>query len=115
MALWTRALRFYPHIPDPSTEITEFAAKDRSRHIEWAPNEKVAAETAVGAAIGGARAMCCMKHVGLNVAADPIFTAAYTGVRAGLCHRGGGRPRHALLPERAGQPLLRHERAHSHA
>ena len=68
----------------PSTEITEFAAKDRSRHIEWAPNEKVAAETAVGAAIGGARAMCCMKHVGLNVAADPIFTAAYTGVRAGL-------------------------------
>lgn len=68
----------------PSTEITEFAAKDTSRHVEWAPNEKVAAEVAVGASIGGARAMCCMKHVGLNVAADPVFTAAYTGVSGGL-------------------------------
>ncbi len=68
----------------PSTEITEFAAKDTTRHIEWAPNEKVAAEVASGAAIGGAKAMCCMKHVGMNVAADPVFTAAYTGVRGAL-------------------------------
>lgn len=68
----------------PSTEITEFAAKSRDIHIEWAPNEKVAVEVAAGAAIGGARAMSCMKHVGVNVAADPLFTMAYTGVRAGL-------------------------------
>ena len=68
----------------PSTEITEYAAKYDEIYCEWAPNEKVAAEVAVGASIGGARAMCCMKHVGLNVAADPVFTAAYTGVSGGL-------------------------------
>ena len=68
----------------PSTEITEFAAKYEEIYAEWAPNEKVAVEVATGAAIAGARAAACMKHVGFNVAADPAFTASYTGVNAGL-------------------------------
>ncbi len=68
----------------PSTEITEFAALCPEMKCEWATNEKVAVETAFGAALGGVRALSCMKHVGVNVAADPLFTAAYTGVRGGL-------------------------------
>ena len=70
----------------PSTEITENMAKYSKDEVycEWAPNEKVALEGAIGASMGGARAICCMKHVGVNVAADPLFTAAYTGVRGGL-------------------------------
>ncbi len=68
----------------PSTEITEAAAKYDEIYTEWAPNEKVAAEVAAGAAIGGARSFCGMKHVGLNVAADPIFTMSYIGVNAGM-------------------------------
>ncbi len=68
----------------PSTEITETLAKLPGVYCEWSPNEKVSAEVAIGAAIDGARAMCCMKHVGLNVAADPLFTAAYAGVNGGL-------------------------------
>ena len=68
----------------PSTEITEQIAKYDQIYSEWSPNEKVALEVAVGAAIAGARAICSMKHVGLNVAADPLFTASYTGVNAGL-------------------------------
>lgn len=70
----------------PSTEITEFIAtydKDEV-YCEWAPNEKVACEVCIGASIGGARSMSCMKHVGLNVMADPVFTASYTGVNGGL-------------------------------
>ena len=68
----------------PSTEITESIAKYDEVYAEWAPNEKVALEVAIGASVGGARALCCMKHVGLNVAADPLFTASYTGVNGGL-------------------------------
>lgn len=68
----------------PSTEITEFAAKYKEIYAEWAPNEKVALETAFGASLAGKRSFCGMKHVGLNVAADPLFTVAYTGVNAGL-------------------------------
>ncbi len=68
----------------PSTEITEAAAKYPEVYAEWAPNEKVALEVGIGASVAGARAMVCMKHVGLNVAADPLFTAAYTGVNGGL-------------------------------
>lgn len=70
----------------PSTEITEFASTypEDIMHTEWAPNEKVACETAVGACIAGARSFTAMKHVGLNVAADPLFTASYTGVNGGL-------------------------------
>ena len=68
----------------PSTEITEEAAKYPEIYCEWAPNEKVALEVAHGAAVGGKRAACCMKHVGLNVAADPLFTISYQGVEAGL-------------------------------
>ena len=68
----------------PSTEITEEAAKYKEIYAEWAPNEKVAMESAFGAALSGRRAFCGMKHVGLNVAADPLFTIAYTGTGAGL-------------------------------
>ncbi len=68
----------------PSTEVTEFIAKYDEIYSEWAPNEKVAMEVALGAAISGARSFCAMKHVGLNVAADPLFTASYTGVNAGM-------------------------------
>lgn len=68
----------------PSTEITENIAKYDMIYSEWSPNEKVALEVAVGASIAGARAICSMKHVGLNVAADPLFTASYTGVNGGL-------------------------------
>ncbi|MBQ3004762.1 MAG: indolepyruvate ferredoxin oxidoreductase subunit alpha [Clostridia bacterium] len=68
----------------PSTEVTEFAATYDEMYCEWAPNEKVAMESALGAAIAGARAFCGMKHVGLNVAADPLYTASYTGVNGGL-------------------------------
>lgn len=68
----------------PSTEITENIAKYDEVYTEWAPNEKVAAEVAIGASIGGARSMSCMKHVGMNVMADPLFTVSYTGVNGGL-------------------------------
>ncbi|HEY8500405.1 MAG TPA: indolepyruvate ferredoxin oxidoreductase subunit alpha [Clostridia bacterium] len=68
----------------PSTEITEYIAKYDDIYAEWAPNEKVALEVAIGASFGGARAVCSMKHVGLNVAADPLFTASYTGIIGGL-------------------------------
>ena len=68
----------------PSTEITEYAAKYDEIYCEWAPNEKVGLEVAFGASLGGARAAACMKHVGLNVAADPLFTMSYTGVNGGL-------------------------------
>ena len=68
----------------PSTEITEAAAKYEEIYAEWAPNEKVAMETAFGAALAGARSFCAMKHVGMNVAADPMFTLSYTGVTGGM-------------------------------
>lgn len=68
----------------PSTEITENIATYKDIYAEWSPNEKVALEVTLGASIAGARALCSMKHVGLNVAADPLFTAAYTGVNGGL-------------------------------
>ncbi len=68
----------------PSTEITEAVAKYKEVYAEWAPNEKVAMEAAFGAALSGKRSFCGMKHVGLNVAADPLFTISYTGVNAGM-------------------------------
>ena len=68
----------------PSTEITEYAAKYKEIYAEWAPNEKVAVEAAFGACVAGKRSFCSMKHVGLNVAADPVFTISYTGVNAGM-------------------------------
>jgi len=77
-----RVVSSYPGTP--STEITENIVKYDEIYAEWAPNEKVAAEVAIGASIGGARAMSCMKHVGLNVMADPVFTVSYTGVNGGL-------------------------------
>lgn len=77
-----RLVASYPGTP--STEITEEIVKFEEIYAEWSPNEKVACEVALGAAIGGARAMTCMKHVGLNVMADPVFTASYTGVNGGF-------------------------------
>ena len=68
----------------PSTEITEAVAKYKEIYAEWAPNEKVAMEAAFGASLAGRRSFCGMKHVGLNVAADPLFTISYTGVNAGM-------------------------------
>ena len=68
----------------PSTEITECVAKYPQVYAEWAPNEKVAMEAAFGAALAGKRSFCGMKHVGLNVAADPLFTVGYTGINAGM-------------------------------
>jgi len=68
----------------PSTEITEFLALHDDIHSEWAPNEKVAMEVAFGASLAGMRSACAMKHVGLNVAADPLFTLSYTGVTGGM-------------------------------
>ncbi|MBQ2957223.1 MAG: indolepyruvate ferredoxin oxidoreductase subunit alpha [Clostridia bacterium] len=82
---WEAGVRLVSSYPGtPSTEITEFCSKYPDMYVEWASNEKVALEVGVGASLGGARALCCMKHVGLNVAADPLYTASYTGVGSGL-------------------------------
>ena len=67
----------------PSTEISENLAKYQEVYTEWAPNEKVALEVAFGASFAGVRSLACMKHVGLNVASDPLYTFSYTGVNGG--------------------------------
>ena len=77
-----RVVSSYPGTP--STEITESVSKFDDIYSEWAPNEKVAFEVAFGASFGGARSFCAMKHVGLNVAADPLYTASYIGVNGGM-------------------------------
>ena len=83
--LWEAGCTFVSSYPGtPSTEITEAAAKYPEIYAEWAPNEKVAMEAAFGASLAGKRSFCGMKHVGLNVAADPLFTISYTGVNAGM-------------------------------
>lgn len=83
--LYEAGCRFVSAYPGtPSTEIAETVAKYDEIYAEWAPNEKVAAEASIGASLGGARSFCAMKHVGLNVAADPLFTVSYTGVNGGL-------------------------------
>lgn len=83
--LYEAGCRFVSSYPGtPSTEITEEVAKYSEVYAEWAPNEKVAMESALGASFAGARSFCAMKHVGLNVAADPLYTAAYTGVNGGM-------------------------------
>ena len=99
----------------PSTEVTENAAKYDGIHVDWAPNEKVGVEVAVGASIGGVRSLSCMKHVGLNVAADPFFTAAYTGVTGGAvvlvaddngCHSSQNEQDSRYYGRSAGVPVL---------
>ncbi len=83
--LYEGGLGFVSSYPGtPSTEITEFLAKYDDIKSEWAPNEKVALEAAFGASLAGVRSACAMKHVGLNVAADPLFTLSYTGVNGGI-------------------------------
>lgn len=99
----------------PSTEVTENAAKYDGVHVEWAPNEKVGVEVAIGASVGGVRSLSCMKHVGLNVAADPFFTAAYTGVTGGAvilvaddngCHSSQNEQDSRYYGRSAGVPVL---------
>ena len=108
-----RVISSYPGTP--STEVTEAAAQYDEIHVEWAPNEKVGTEVAVGASIGGARSLSCMKHVGLNVAADPFFTAAYTGVTGGMvvlvaddngCHSSQNEQDSRFHGRAAGVPIL---------
>ena len=83
--LYEAGCRYVSSYPGtPSTEITEEVTQYGEIYAEWAPNEKVAMEAAIGASLAGARSFCAMKHVGMNVAADPMFTASYTGVNAGL-------------------------------
>lgn len=83
--LYESGCRFISSYPGtPSTEISEYAAEYDEMYAEWAPNEKVALEAALGAAIAGGRSFCAMKHVGLNVAADPLFITAYTGINGGM-------------------------------
>lgn len=83
--LYEAGCKFVSSYPGtPSTEITECAAKYEEIYAEWAPNEKVAMESAYGASLAGKRSFCGMKHVGLNVAADPLFTLSYTGISAGM-------------------------------
>ena len=83
---WEAGVKVVSSYPGtPSTEVTETLARCGDEiHVEWSPNEKVGVEVAVGASIGGVRSLSCMKHVGLNVASDPFFTAAYNGVTGGL-------------------------------
>ena len=83
--LYEAGVHFVSSYPGtPSTEITEAVAKYDEIYAEWAPNEKVALEAALGASIGGGRSFCAMKHVGLNVAADPLFITSYVGVNGGF-------------------------------
>ncbi|MEN6468903.1 MAG: indolepyruvate ferredoxin oxidoreductase subunit alpha [Smithella sp.] len=83
--VYEAGVRFAAAYPGtPSTEIMEEYAKYDGVYAEWAPNEKVAVEVAIGAALGGVRALAVMKHVGVNVAADPIFTVSYTGIEGAL-------------------------------
>ena len=83
--LYEAGVKFVSSYPGtPSTEITEAVVQYKEIYSEWAPNEKVAFEAAFGACTGGARSFCAMKHVGLNVAADPLYTASYIGVNAGM-------------------------------
>lgn len=83
--VWEAGVKVVSSYPGtPSTEVTENAAKYDEIYVEWAPNEKVGVEVAMGASVGGVRSLSCMKHVGLNVASDPFFTAAYTGVTGGM-------------------------------
>ncbi len=99
----------------PSTEITEYCAKYDEVDVQWSPNEKVAMEVAFGACVGGARSMTCMKHVGLNVAADPLFTAAYEGVNGGFvilvaddtgCHSSQNEQDSRFYARASGIPML---------
>ena len=113
---WEAGVRVISSYPGtPSTEITEAAVKYEDIYVEWAPNEKVAVETAVGAGVAGGRSMACMKHVGLNVAADPFFTAAATGVNAGTvlvvaddngCHSSQNEQDTRFYARSAGVPML---------
>ncbi len=85
LGAWEAGVRVASGYPGtPSTEIMENLSGYEGVYTEWAPNEKVGLEVAIGASFAGARALATMKHVGLNVAADPLFTSAYTGVRGGL-------------------------------
>ena len=113
---WEAGVKVVSSYPGtPSTEVTESAAKYDEIYVEWAPNEKVGVEVAMGASVGGVRSLSCMKHVGLNVAADPFFTAAYTGVTGGMvvlvaddngCHSSQNEQDSRFHGRSAGVPVL---------
>lgn len=114
---WEAGVRVVSSYPGtPSTEVTETLAKCGDEiHVEWSPNEKVGVEVAFGACLGGARALSTMKHVGLNVAADPFYTAAYNGVNGGLvllvaddngCHSSQNEQDSRFHGRAAGVPVL---------
>lgn len=90
----------------PSTEILENLKEYPFVYSEWAPNEKVAAEVALGGAVAGVRSVCVMKHVGVNVAADPIFTASYTGINAGFVIVSADDPGPSFFTKRTRQQAL---------
>ena len=82
--VWEAGVKLSSAYPGtPSTEISEVLATYKEVYTEWAPNEKVALEVAIGGSIAGVRTLACMKHVGLNVASDPLYTFSYTGVNGG--------------------------------
>ncbi len=113
---WEAGVRVVSSYPGtPSTEVTENAAKYDEIHVEWAPNEKVGVEVAMGASLGGVRSLSCMKHVGLNVASDSFYTAAYTGVNGGMvvlvaddngCHSSQNEQDSRFHGRSAGVPVL---------
>ena len=98
----------------PSTEILE-AFENFGGHAQWAPNEKVALEVGIGVSFGGGRSIVTMKNVGLNVAADPLFTVAYTELSGALIVVSADDPGHVVKPERTGQSPLRCGCGDSHA
>ncbi len=99
----------------PSSEILAELSKYPEVYTEWSPNEKVAVEVAHGASFAGGRAIACMKHVGLNVAADPFMTISYTGVKGGFVIVVADDPGQHIFAERAGQPSLDSIRQGAHA
>lgn len=113
---WEAGARFASAYPGtPSTEILENMARYREVRSQWSVNEKTALEAALGASLGGVRALCAMKHVGLNVAADPLFSSSYTGVNAGLvivtaddpgCHSSQNEQDNRYYAQAAKLPLL---------
>ena len=112
-AAWEAGVKVGSGYPGtPSTEILEAFAPYPGVYAEWAPNEKVGLDVAIGAAYAGRRAFATMKHVGLNVASDAFFAVAMTGIEAGLVVVSADDPSHAFIAERAGQPPVRQIRPH---
>ncbi len=107
---WEAGVSFAAGYPGtPSTEVLESLARYEGVDAQWSTNEKVAFDEGMGAALGGVRTLVTMKHVGLNVAADPFMVFPYAGTNAGFVVLVADDPGHVFLPERAGQPVLRQD------